>query len=197
MQDSKDWTWVLDRTCDECGYEAGALGRDELGPRLRALGGAWREMFGRGQIVVETPIDDRRSWTILEYGCHVRDVLDLFEERIRLMLKKKRKAPTFKDWNQEDAAVAGDYASADPAKVAYALASQAGKVADVVDRVHGDAWEKPGLRSDGAAFTVESIVRYLIHDVEHHLWDARQIIDDARRAAEEAAEAEAAVEVDG
>ncbi|NDG11232.1 MAG: hypothetical protein EB111_05220 [Actinobacteria bacterium] len=28
-----------------------------------------------------------------------------------------------------------------------------------------------GFRSDGSAFTVESIARYLMHDPVHHLWD--------------------------
>ena len=90
---------------------------------------------------------------------------------------KKRKPPTFKDWDQEVAAKLGAYAEQDPAKVAYALASNAGKVADLLDRVGGDEWERRGTRSDGAEFTVESIARYLLHDVEHHLWDAHQILD--------------------
>jgi len=87
---------------------------------------------------------------------------------------KKRKPPTFKDWDQEVAAVKGGYASQDPAKVAYDLASNAGKYADVLDRVDDDEWAKEGMRSDGAGFTVESLARYMLHDVEHHLWDARE-----------------------
>ncbi len=90
---------------------------------------------------------------------------------------KKRKPPKFKDWNQEDAATAGNYADQDPAKVAYDLASRAGKFADVLDRVSGDEWDKEGMRSDGASFTVESLARYMIHDVEHHLYDVRDQLD--------------------
>ncbi|MEM7095033.1 MAG: DinB family protein [Actinomycetota bacterium] len=173
--DDKDWTWVLDEVCPECGFAAWAFTREELPGKIRAVGGAWREMLGRGAVVHQPPHGDR-TWTILEYGAHVRDVFDLFEDRMRLMLKK-RKPPTFKDWNQERAAIDGNYAELDPAKVAYALASNAGKVADVLDRVRGDDWDKRGIRSDGVEFTVESIGRYLLHDVEHHLWDAHQIID--------------------
>ena len=170
----RDWTWVLDRPCDECGAAVSTLSREELAGRVRSLGGAWREMLGRGALVTQPPHGDSRTWSILEYGAHVRDVFDLFEDRIRTMLKK-RKAPTFKDWNQDDAA--SGYADEDPNKVSYSLASNAGKVADVLDRVKGDEWSKEGKRSDGAEFTVESIARYLIHDVEHHLWDAHQILD--------------------
>ncbi len=173
-----DWTWVLERQCDECGYEADALDRNELGGRIRAVGGAWRETLGRGAAVTRLRDDDDRTWTPLQYGCHVRDVFELFEKRTRDMLKK-RKPPKFKDWNQEDAAEKGDYSNADAAKVAYTLASNAGKLADVLDRVHGDDWDKEGTRSDGASFTVESITRYVLHDVEHHLWDVHQQIEAA------------------
>lgn len=157
------------------GSSAEALTREELPGRIRSVGGAWREMLGRGAVVTLAPHGDR-TWTILEYGAHVRDVLDLFEDRIRTMLKK-RKPPTFKDWDQEQAAIDGKYADEDPAKVAYALASNAGKVADVLDRVRGEDWDKQGTRSDGREFTVESIARYLIQEIEHHLWDAHQILD--------------------
>lgn len=176
MRDDKDWTWVLGQPCDECGYQSDAMTRGQLAARVRLGGGAWREMLGRGSHVAHAPHGESRDWSILEYGCHVRDVFELFEDRIRTMLKK-RKPPTFKDWSQDDAAADGDYGSADPAKVAYALASNAGKVADVLDRLDDDDWDKRGFRSDGAEFTIESIVRYLLHDVEHHLWDAHQILD--------------------
>ena len=171
-----DWTWVLERQCDECGYEADSLKRDELGPRVRAIGGAWRETLGRGAAVHRLRDDDDRTWTPLQYGCHVRDVFELFEERSRQMLKK-RKPPTFKDWDQEHEAIKSDYANQEPDKVAYDLALAAGKYADLLDRVHDDEWDKEGIRSDGPRFTVESLARYMLHDVEHHLWDARQQID--------------------
>lgn len=176
MGDDRNWTWVLERPCDECGFRADALERNELGPRYRAVGGAWRELLGRGPVVQRLNDADHRTWTPLEYGCHVRDVLKLFEDRTREMLKK-RKPPTFKDWDQDRAAIDGDYANQDPARVAYDLASNAGKYADVLDRLDAEEWEKQGMRSDGAAFTVESLARYGLHDVEHHLWDARQQIE--------------------
>ena len=37
--------------------------------------------------------------------------------------------------------------------------------------VEGDQWERPGRRSDGARFTVESFGRYFVHDRVHHVWD--------------------------
>lgn len=33
------------------------------------------------------------------------------------------------------------------------------------------AWERTGLRSDGAQFTVLTLGQYLVHDPVHHVWD--------------------------
>jgi hypothetical protein len=37
--------------------------------------------------------------------------------------------------------------------------------------VTGGQWQRTGVRSDGALFTVETFGRYLVHDPTHHLWD--------------------------
>ena len=34
-----------------------------------------------------------------------------------------------------------------------------------------DEWDRTGFRSDGAAFTVATFARYLVHDPIHHLHD--------------------------
>lgn len=32
-------------------------------------------------------------------------------------------------------------------------------------------WDRTGQRSDGFTFTVATLSRYLVHDLEHHLHD--------------------------
>jgi len=44
-------------------------------------------------------------------------------------------------------------------------------MAAAFDAVRGAQWERTGVRSDGAFFTVDSFARYFLHDIEHHLWD--------------------------
>ena len=48
---------------------------------------------------------------------------------------------------------------------------RAAEAAAVYASVAGDQWQRTGRRSNGSAFTVESIGRYHLHDVVHHLWD--------------------------
>ena len=38
-------------------------------------------------------------------------------------------------------------------------------------------WTRPGRRSDGASFTIETFAKYLIHDPVHHLWDVRTLVE--------------------
>ncbi len=173
--DHKDWTWVLERACPECGFDAASLDRVDLGPLIRANAARWRTLLGRTSLVAERPpVPDGEPpvWSGLEYGCHVRDVYRVMGERLRLLLSKKN--PTFANWDQNRTAVEEAYGNQDPAQVAYDLASAAGKVADMVDRVRDKQWERSGSRSDGATFTVDALVRYLLHDVTHHVVDVER-----------------------
>ena len=63
------------------------------------------------------------------------------------------------------------YAEQDPATVAAELAAAGATLGDLFAGVDGDGWERTGRRSDGASFTVDSIGRYYLHDIEHHIWD--------------------------
>ena len=35
VPDTKDWTWVLERRCDECGFDASAFPRERVGEMVR------------------------------------------------------------------------------------------------------------------------------------------------------------------
>lgn len=164
--DTKDWTWVLQRTCPECGFDVSSFPREQVGTMIRDNALAWREVLQHPK-VRERPSDDK--WSGLEYACHVRDVYRLYDERLQLMLTQDN--PAYPNWDQNEAAVAARYGEQDPVAVATELQNAADQLADRFDRVKGDRWARRGLRSDGASFTVESFARYLIHDPVHHLHD--------------------------
>ena len=109
------------------------------------------------------------KWSALEYGCHVRDVLRLYDYRLTLMLTKDD--PLYPNWDQDETAVADRYDTQDPATVADELAAAAEAIAARFDTVSGAQWERPGRRGDGAVFTVETFARYFVHDPVHHLYD--------------------------
>lgn len=173
--DTKNWTWVLSEPCPECGFDASSIQPEEVAGRVRANAAAWRAVLKRGPIVEQRPpvqAGQSPQWSALEYGAHVRDVYDLAAERLTLMLKKKD--PTFADWDQNATAIDEDYRSQDVNKIGYDLAVNAGRFADLLDKVRGDSWERTGRRSDGSHFTVASFALYLLHDPVHHLADVEK-----------------------
>jgi hypothetical protein len=167
VPDTKDWTWVLGRRCPECGYDAGAVGRSDQPRLLRAAAASVSEV-----LLTRPDVRDRPAtsvWSPLEYGCHVRDVFRRFDRRLEQMLTEDD--PPFANWDQDATAVELRYGEQDPAVVAAEVERSAERVADRLAAVDGDQWDRPGRRSDGARFTVESLGRYLIHDAVHHVWD--------------------------
>ncbi|MDQ6615617.1 MAG: DinB family protein [Actinomycetota bacterium] len=168
VPDTKDWTWVLERPCPECGFDASSLGPDQVAPLIRVNARAWSLILAeRPELLGQRPRPDR--WSALEYSCHVRDVFRLNDERLGLMLSADN--PTFPNWDQDQTAVDDGYDEQDPMAVASELGSAADALAARFDTVDGAGWDRRGLRSDGAAFSVATFGRYTIHDPVHHLHD--------------------------
>lgn len=166
IPDDKDWTWVLSRPCPECGFVADTCESREFGEMLRINAQRWAAVLERPDVAAR-PED--RTWSPLEYACHVRDVHRIFAERLVLMLEVDN--PQFPNWDQDATAVASDYAAQDAAVVAAELVESADHVASLYDGVAGDQWTRLGTRSNGSVFTVDTIGRYHLHDDVHHLWD--------------------------
>lgn len=166
VPDDKDWTWVLDRPCPECGWVASTVDPHEIGGLIRTTARAWRAVLDRPDV------RDRPApavWAPLEYAAHVRDVHRVYLGRLDRMLTEE--GPHYDNWDQDATALAERYDRSEPAAVADELTAAATAVASRFDSVAGDQWQRTGYRSDGASFTVESIARYYLHDIVHHLWD--------------------------
>ena len=166
--DDKDWTWVLETPCPECGFDATSVERESIGAILRDNVAAWQEIL-RHEPASLRQRPEPTTWSALEYACHIRDVLGLYSERLTLMLTED--GPHYANWDQDVTAIEHRYDLADPSAVSAELAALGSALADQFDAVAGDQWERTGHRSDGATFTVESFARYFIHDPLHHLWD--------------------------
>jgi DinB superfamily len=170
--DTKDWTWVITQSCDECGFDPSGVHPGEVPDQIRRNAAVWADAL-KAPGVRTRP---RPSiWSPLEYGCHIRDVHRIFDHRVRLMLTED--VPDFPNWDQDETAVADDYASQDPPAVADEVLDAARVVADTYDGVAADAWSRRGLRSNGSEFTVASIAVYHLHDVVHHTFDIRGAVD--------------------
>jgi hypothetical protein len=168
VPDSKDWTWVLRRPCTECGFDTSSFPREDAPALLRASAAQWLEAL-RADDADLARRPSPRKWSPLEYACHVRDAYRIYDQRLTLMLTEDD--PLFPNWDQDATAVAERYGEQDPARVRTELADAAESLAVNFAAVSGPTWERPGRRSDGASFTVETLARYFIHDPVHHLYD--------------------------
>lgn len=166
IPDTKDWTWVTEQPCPDCGFDPAGVTPDRVGPAVRESIPRWQSVLARPQVAER---GDESVWSGLEYGAHVRDVCRVFEDRLALMLSRDN--PSFADWDQDAAAVENDYARQDPREVSQELEGAARSVAAAFGAVAVDQWERQGLRSNGSVFTVTSLGAYFLHDVLHHLND--------------------------
>ncbi|MDH6126652.1 DinB family protein [Kitasatospora sp. GP82] len=167
--DTKDWTWVLEFPCPDCGLDTPAVVREDVAAMVRANAAAWVALLTERSEERLRRRPRPQVWSDLEYACHVRDVFRLFDVRLDLMLTQD--GPLFANWDQDETAVAERYGEQEPAVVAVELAQAAERLEASFAAVSGEQWQRTGSRSDGARFTVESFSRYLIHDPVHHLFD--------------------------
>ncbi|MFE9425088.1 DinB family protein [Kitasatospora sp. NPDC006697] len=168
VPDTKDWTWVLERACPDCGLDTASVDTATVPVLVRANAAGWTVLLD-GDPAELRRRPDPATWSALEYACHVRDVFRLFAYRLDLMLTQD--GPLFPNWDQDETALAERYGEQDPAVVSAELAEAAEVIAAAFERVEGAQWDRTGLRSDGARFTVTTFAQYFIHDPLHHLYD--------------------------
>src|SRR3546814_8445756 len=102
--ETKDWTWVLERACPDCGFDASNLDPSKVPALMPQVAAAWQEVLvgaGDGAEVEKRPSEDR--WSTLEYACNGRDVFRIAAVRFSMMLDPDdRDLPT---WDQDAAGI--------------------------------------------------------------------------------------------
>jgi len=168
--DVKDWTWVIHEPCPQCGFDARRVEHDDVPVLTRSYTTTIAERLSApGAATREQPT----VWSTLESGCHVRDVCTIFARRLELMLTQDD--PEFTNWDQDVTALEQRYWEQQPAQVAAELRAAADAIAAAFAGVHGDRWQRPGRRSNGSVFTIDTFARYFLHDLAHHRWDVTGI----------------------
>ena len=165
VADDKDWTWILDRPCPDCGFVAD-IDRERVAARIRSDAAVWLTVLDREDVTVRP---SPQVWSTSEYACHVRDLYEVFRGRLERMLTEDN--PTFANWDQDETALQRRYWEQDIAELRGEIEENANAWAERYESVTGAEWDRVGTRSNGAEFTVNSLALYGLHDVAHHLHD--------------------------
>jgi hypothetical protein len=164
--DTKDWTWVLERPCGECNFNADNYPRESISGAVRDTAHQWPALLRESRAKSRTRED---RWSVLEYACHVRDVYRVFDDRLTLMIANED--PEFENWDQDETATRERYDLQDPLVVAEELLDAGTTYARRLDTLRDEQWARSGTRSNGSHFTVATLALYGLHDPFHHLWD--------------------------
>lgn len=167
--EAKSWTWVNERPCPECGFDASSTDPRDVAELVPVNVAEWQRLLSSPTETVTTRPDDA-TWSALEYACHVRDVYELLAYRFDRILAENH--PIFDDWHPDRMAAARGYsAERDPAAVFDQLAEQAELVVNHVRAMSDADWQRAGTRADGLIFRAGWLSTYLTHDVIHHAHD--------------------------
>jgi hypothetical protein len=168
---SKWFLIVRDGACSECGLVASSIAEPQLGQAIVVEARRWVDLLASpaGSRALSTrPSPD--VWSALEYGCHVRDTIALFEQRTRLALTAND--PTFSYQDQDASVVDGHYNDSDPWVVAGEIVANAGRFEHLLKTFSGVAWRRAGTRRADERFDVALLARFALHEIRHHRVDA-------------------------
>jgi hypothetical protein len=186
VAEDKDWTWVLDRACPDCGFDGPGTDYDSVPGLTRDAAVRFAAMLERPGVAVRP---DDSTWAPVEYAAHVRDVCRIFVHRLGVALRGNAEPPAiaafaatvgfadglpvFENWDQDRTAEADNYLAQAPATVAAQLAEAAETVSRAFESFPAVDRTRAARRSNGSLFTVDEMARYFVHDLIHHLHDVR------------------------
>ena len=160
-------------TCAECGFDWTTSGA-EAATAIRSCVKRFRAPLTRF-LPGETPdqVVRRRPgegvWSPLEYAAHMRDVLSFYDERVSRVLEEER--PQLAAFGFESACEERRYNDDDPEAVADAIATNAERLANRLEALEADQWQRAGLGSEGDERDVLTLARRAAHEGHHHLLD--------------------------
>lgn len=162
----------MDR-CEECGFEY------DLSEAPTA-GSAIIEGIGELAVVLSDSAADLRTrrhpqtWSPVEYGCHLRDVL--LVQRERVLAARRTNRPSFDPMGRDERVEHDGYAEQDPGDVVRQLIDAAHLFANVLSRLRPEEWERSVMYNYPKLFerSLQWVAVHTVHEVRHHLLDVRR-----------------------
>ncbi|HEX5189701.1 MAG TPA: DinB family protein [Streptosporangiaceae bacterium] len=162
--------------CPECGYDDASAGRTEILAAVPELAGEHSELLRSVPAARLREHTRAGSWSPLEYGCHVRDMLAT--QRDRVLLAQTERTPRFASMRRDERAVEESYNEQDPLVVADDIAAAARAFGRALAALDDAGWQRTGVYPwpEPDVRTVEWIGRRTVHELVHHLFDNRRLL---------------------
>jgi hypothetical protein len=163
--------------CDECGYGYDSLTRQQIVDALPDLAGQICSILTGKPAAALRAHPRPASWSALEYGCHVRDLLRVQRERV--LLAQVEDIPRFVSMRRDERPTEEKYNEQNPVAVATAVQAGARDLADTLAGFDDGGWLRVGIYPwpEPHVRTVEWIGRRSAHELAHHLFDCRRLLD--------------------
>jgi ADP-ribose pyrophosphatase YjhB (NUDIX family) len=165
------------RDCGECGFAYHEADAPNAAVAIRDGVATFAE-------VLRTIGDDaahRRPaadvWSVVEYGCHLRDVLLVQRDRVlQARFAPEGVPPEPPAMLRDERVDAEGYADSAPGDVARQLTDAAALFANVLDRLSPDHWNKTIVYRFPYAWerSLRWVAVHTVHEVQHHLHDVRR-----------------------
>ena len=159
--------------CEECGFEYDLSEASAAAPAIV-------EGIGELAVLLNDSAADLRTrrrpqtWSPLEYGCHVRDVL--LVQRERVLAARRVDRPSFDPMGRNERVEHDGYAEQDAGDVVRQLTDAAHLFANVLSRLGPEEWERSVMYSYPrlSERSLQWVAVHTVHEVRHHLLDVRR-----------------------
>ncbi len=149
------------------------MDRASLGTELLESAAAWRGFLMQADETYLRTNPAPGIFSPMQYGAHVRDILQVYGDRILIMLEED--SPVFPQFNPDERVWAG-YNRLGRSELADDLEAQAGRLVTILGGLQPAQWSLTMTRDGGGdgvyRFTVAGLASYAVHEAHHHLLDA-------------------------
>ncbi|MGW5363583.1 DinB family protein [Actinopolymorpha pittospori] len=165
----------MDR-CGECGFTYDVAAAEGSGGAIRAGVSEFAGLLRRTDVGLGVR-PEPGIWSLLEYGCHLRDVL--ISQRERVLLARRSELPFAEPMGRDERVEHDGYAEQDPVDVARQLSDAALLFANVLDRLGPADWERALVYTypERRERALRWVATHTLHEVRHHLMDVRRQLD--------------------
>jgi len=159
--------------CEECGFEYDLSDAPAAGPAIVEGVGEFAGMLSNRAANLRTRRQPQ-TWSPLEYGCHLRDVL--LVQRERVLAARRIHRPSFDPMGRDERVEHDGYAEQDAGDVVRQLTDAAHLIANVLSRLGAEDWERSVMYNYPKQFerSLRWVAVHTMHEVRHHLLDIRR-----------------------